>query len=326
VSLPYYKRFPRDFLEGTIGLRWEAKAIYSILLDLIYIRDGRLADDPRYIAGVIGCSVKLWNNIKRELVEAGKIRVENGLIMNARADCILEETRAYQEQQAANRRGGNPAKTPQDSAKSDYKIDKKSGKTPKNSPPPNKNKGIEKRSSDHTESESESLVSNETREIRRRVEMGFQIFVGAAGRVTAWPVPKALSEVRRKKLEGRIRENGLDGWEEAVRKAEASRFLRGEAGRTFAFSFDWLVEPRNFQKVTEGNYDDKPTNGGGGSNPGGAGSGHAGGGGGFAAFKRRLAGEPSGDEARGHSPGGGSGPVTLEGEFTSEAGRSAASR
>jgi len=99
MSLPYYKRFPRDFLDGTIGLCLETKGAYAIVLDLIYMRDGRLADDARYIAGQLGCSVRKWTAIRKELLAAGKIQCANGIISNFRADYLTEESRKYQDNQ-----------------------------------------------------------------------------------------------------------------------------------------------------------------------------------------------------------------------------------
>lgn len=100
MSLPYYKRFPRDFLDGTIGLSLETKGAYAIVLDLIYMRDGRLPDDARYIAGQLGCSVRKWTAILSELVAAGKLQVASGIISNFRADYLCEETRKYRDKQA----------------------------------------------------------------------------------------------------------------------------------------------------------------------------------------------------------------------------------
>lgn len=99
MSLPYYKRFPRDFLDGTIGLCLETKGAYAIVLDLIYMRDGRLADDARYIAGQLGCSVRKWTAIRKELLTAGKIQCADGIISNFRADYLTEESRKYQDNQ-----------------------------------------------------------------------------------------------------------------------------------------------------------------------------------------------------------------------------------
>jgi uncharacterized protein YdaU (DUF1376 family) len=111
MSLPYYKRFPRDFLEGTIGFSLELKGAYTIVLDLIYMRGGRLPDDPQYIAGQLGCSVRKWNSLRAELVSLGKLNVENGLISNFRADVLLEETRTFRDKQAENRSHPNKNST-----------------------------------------------------------------------------------------------------------------------------------------------------------------------------------------------------------------------
>lgn len=80
MSLPYYKRYPRDFFEGTIGMPFEVKAAYSLVLDLIYKTDGNLKDDPRYISGMLGCSVRKWNQIRNALIEAGKLWLVDGTI------------------------------------------------------------------------------------------------------------------------------------------------------------------------------------------------------------------------------------------------------
>lgn len=93
MGYPYYKRFPRDFFEGTIGMPFEVKAAYGLLIDLIFIRDGRLPDDARFIAGHLGLSVRKWNVIRQALVDAGKIRVDLGIISNLRADNLTIERR-----------------------------------------------------------------------------------------------------------------------------------------------------------------------------------------------------------------------------------------
>lgn len=39
-GLPYYKAYPRDFIEGTVGMSFELKGAYRLVLDLIYLRSG----------------------------------------------------------------------------------------------------------------------------------------------------------------------------------------------------------------------------------------------------------------------------------------------
>ena len=49
-ALPYYKRYSRAFLEGTAGLTLEVKGAYSIILDLIYMHENRLKDNPQSVS------------------------------------------------------------------------------------------------------------------------------------------------------------------------------------------------------------------------------------------------------------------------------------
>lgn len=103
-GLPYYPRYPRDFLDGTVGMSLELKGAYSIILDIIYMMGERgLPDDPQYISGQLGCSVRKWNSIRDQLVAGGKIVCENGIISNLRADKEKIIQRKYQDKQSENR-------------------------------------------------------------------------------------------------------------------------------------------------------------------------------------------------------------------------------
>jgi uncharacterized protein YdaU (DUF1376 family) len=109
-SLPYYKRYTKDFLEGTVGMTGEVKGAYSVLLDLIYIQSGKLPDDPHYISGNLGYSVRKWNAIKKDLINRGKIEVKNGIISNKRADKEQIILSKYQDNQSENRSRPNKNK------------------------------------------------------------------------------------------------------------------------------------------------------------------------------------------------------------------------
>jgi uncharacterized protein YdaU (DUF1376 family) len=81
---------------------FELKGVYRLLLDLIYMHGGKLPDEPRFIAGHIGCSVRAWNQARAKLIEAGKIVADLGIISNFRADKELESLRTLQEKQREN--------------------------------------------------------------------------------------------------------------------------------------------------------------------------------------------------------------------------------
>jgi uncharacterized protein YdaU (DUF1376 family) len=101
-GLPYYKAYPRDFIEATAGWPLDLKGAYRVVLDLIYLHGGRLADDPRFIAGNLGCSVRAWNGYRARLIGADKLQVIGGFLANYRADKELESLRSFQEKQREN--------------------------------------------------------------------------------------------------------------------------------------------------------------------------------------------------------------------------------
>jgi uncharacterized protein YdaU (DUF1376 family) len=108
-GLPYYKAYPRDFLDATISWPLDLKGAYRIVIDLIYYRGGDLPDDPRYIAGQLGCSVRAWNGYRQKLLDLGKLTVENGLISNFRASLELVISAKFQDNQ--REKGSKPKKT-----------------------------------------------------------------------------------------------------------------------------------------------------------------------------------------------------------------------
>lgn len=109
-GLPYYKAYPRDFIEGTIGMPFEIKCAYRVVLDLIYMQGGDLPDDDRYISGLLGCSVRKWKSIRSHLIEADKIQVNGDFLTNYRAVSELETLAKLQHKQRENARGSNKNK------------------------------------------------------------------------------------------------------------------------------------------------------------------------------------------------------------------------
>lgn len=231
MSLPYYKRFPRDFLEGTIGLSFETKGAYAIVLDLIYMRDGRLPDDARYIAGQLGCSVRKWTAILSELVAAGKLQVLDGIISNFRADYLTEESRKYQDKQAqiaGNPRKNKPLCQPQ-ASQSEPEPDNRDEPTvhcrPKADPLPIKE------------------AFDGWNELARRRSL---------------PVAKTLTAQRRKQIRARLADGGIDGWREALAAVDASPLCLGDNDRGWRADLDFVCQPKSFAKLREGSYATKP--------------------------------------------------------------------
>lgn len=72
------------------------------------------------------------------------------------------------------------------------------------------------------------------------------------------PVPRKLTADRRRKVEARLREHGESVWAEACRKMAESSFCRGENDRGWRADLDFLCQPKSFNGLIEGRYDDRP--------------------------------------------------------------------
>ena len=71
---------------------------------------------------------------------------------------------------------------------------------------------------------------------------------------------KSCDGNRREFVRARIREHGLDAVYEMITKASQSYFLNGKSRSGWVADFTWLFRPSNFQKVLEGNYDNRTNN------------------------------------------------------------------
>lgn len=138
-GLPYYKAYPRDFIEGTIGMPFELKCAYRVVLDLIYMQGGNLPDDARYISGLLGCTVRKWNSLRFQLVKMGKLEITGEFLTNYRAIIELETLRKLQDNQREKRARPNKnkeIKSPRcDQPEPDTEPDKKETKVSQKEPP-----------------------------------------------------------------------------------------------------------------------------------------------------------------------------------------------
>lgn len=232
-GLPYYKAYPRDFLEGTIGMPFEVKCAYRVIIDLIYMQGGALPDDARYISGHLGCSLRKWKTIRAALVETDKLQVSRGFLTNYRAEKEIETLSKLQDKMAENARH------------------------------PRKNKDLQEQLQSHTEPEPEpDIRSRDAKaslvELAPDASQAFDAYNRAAGDA-GWPVVQVRTAPRVKALRARLQDcGGIDGWLVAIDKAKASDFLCGRSGdQSWRFTFDWMVKAANFAKLMEGNYDNR---------------------------------------------------------------------
>lgn len=103
-GLEYYKAYPRDFFEGTVGLKGPLKGFYRMVIDLIYMHDGYLLDDWNHISGHTGFGRTQCRRMMDDLINRAKIEsisTENErFFVNKRAVSELKTSRKFQENQS----------------------------------------------------------------------------------------------------------------------------------------------------------------------------------------------------------------------------------
>lgn len=84
--LKWFKWDPRAALTGMMILSLEERGAYITVLNLIYARDGELADDEETICTWLRCTPRVWKRLRARLIVCGKLYVHNGMLHNSRAD------------------------------------------------------------------------------------------------------------------------------------------------------------------------------------------------------------------------------------------------
>lgn len=76
------------------------------------------------------------------------------------------------------------------------------------------------------------------------------------------PRVRILSDSRKRIIKARLNEYGFEKIKDVFIRAQHSDFLTGNNNKGWTADFDWLLAPRNFIKVLEGNYDNRGRQGG----------------------------------------------------------------
>src|SRR5215469_1903200 len=94
----FYKREPDNFAGGVGELTLEQIGAYTLLIDLLYARDGLVPNDDVKVARMLHLDIRLWRRMRRELMAAGKIHLTNdGLLTANGVGCRLRSARDLSE-------------------------------------------------------------------------------------------------------------------------------------------------------------------------------------------------------------------------------------
>lgn len=131
---PYYRMFPREWDDGTLGLSLEEEGALLRIVNATNSRGRPLEDDEatdREMAHRCRVSLRKWRTLKAALEKAGKITIKDGLILQARALTEVEHRReqariaAEAGAKGGRKRAENAAKTDRKSAENQLKTPRK---------------------------------------------------------------------------------------------------------------------------------------------------------------------------------------------------------
>jgi len=89
MSPPYMQLYVGDYLGDTRHLTTEQHGAYMLLLMTMWRADGRLPNDDRKLARIVGCTASRWSKIRTEVMEF--FEVEGEFITNERLLFELEK-------------------------------------------------------------------------------------------------------------------------------------------------------------------------------------------------------------------------------------------
>lgn len=99
---PYFKFYPRDWLEATRGMSLEERGAYIDFICLFMEAEGDLADDDNWIRHQMHVPKQRWRKMKSKLIEHGKISIQGDRLVNERCLRELDDLMAKSSQNSKN--------------------------------------------------------------------------------------------------------------------------------------------------------------------------------------------------------------------------------
>ena len=243
-STPFMQLYVGDYLADTLDLTTEQHGAYLLMLMTMWQHDAKLPNDPVKLARIARMTPAKFRSVWGEI---GRFfQVEGDKITNPRLTKERKKAAEKSSKRAAAGRAGGQAKALKDNEarlanampmpqhSSDTRVQKE-------------------------EEDTDVSLSGASHRPLDDISKAVHDYNDAAQRA-GWPTVKTMADARRRALRSRLKDcGGNDGWKAAMERAAASDFLCGRTSKPWTgFSFDWIAKPGNFNKLVEGNYDNRP--------------------------------------------------------------------
>ena len=97
----------------------------------------------------------------------------------------------------------------------------------------------------------DNVIDNDIK--KKEIEEIFNFF-----NTTSFAKIQKVTNIRKSHIGARIKEFSYNDVITVITKADKSDFLHGKNKNKWTANFDWIINPQNFIKIMEGNYDNKP--------------------------------------------------------------------
>ncbi len=260
--------YPSDFLNGVVGLSGDAIAAYTIIMMLQYDRGAPVAyiGRERELSVRSGLSKGRLSRAVDELIGVGKLTLLDGALFNSRT---VSELKKISEKIGKNREnsasGGNATRAKWEQIRNENNEGirpvgqpdgmPKQGPIPSPSPSPSKIRDAD--ASLVSEGADVAETSPKKEALREALRAFGEQWNGLAENYRLPMIDEIKSgSTRERHALARLREMDAGGVAALLARVQSSPYLRGEVNG-FRCSFDWIVNASNFQKVMEGNYEDR---------------------------------------------------------------------
>jgi len=259
---PWFKFYPSDWRNDP-ALKMCSMAARGLWIELICLMhqatpyghllvNGQAPTDAQ-IAVLVGAPSDQIAALLGELESAGIFsRTRNGIIYSRKLTRMSKKAATARNN---GRKGGNPSlSNERQNAPSDNQKVKGWDKPQRPEPEPEPDIRVEDTNVSLSVSTDAPCPANDISHAVSRYNQ--------AAERAGWPQVQKLTPSRSKQLRARLKDcGGLEGWEDALRRAYASDFCRGRTPKPWTgFGFDWLTKAANFTKLMEGNYDNRSDN------------------------------------------------------------------
>lgn len=232
-NLPYVAFYPGKWLGRTARLSALERGVFITLICEMYETMRPLKMEHKALARLCGTTPKTLEKALAVLLDdPNKLVMHDGGLWNHRVQKEIEKAQ----------------KTSEISRKKSQKRWEKRNKNNHDTMPQHCH-GNAIQNQNHIEKDIPDGISKKT-----PADDAFSVFCEA---VASSPiaVPRKLTADRRRKIEARLREHGPEVWREACQRVAASPFCRGKNDRGWRADLDFLLQPKSFNRLIEGGYD-----------------------------------------------------------------------